>query len=177
MVLIKKTKTATVYLVKTYCGSLTIFKYKTNFVARLSTTRQSLPNFHSCRSSRPEEFCNFIRKRLQHRCFVVNIAEFFKNTFFCRTPANCRSSHRRYSMKKGVLKNFAIFTRRHLCKSLFLIKLQAFRPSGCFCSLHFPMPQKNLIKLSKPKRTQNLVKHLIWSFLRHPVAKYLFKNN
>ena len=36
-----------------------------------------------------------------------------------------RSSHRRYSLKKGVLKNFANFTRKHLCWRLFLITLQA----------------------------------------------------
>ena len=30
-------------------------------------------------------------------------------------------------MKKGVLKNFTIFTGKHLCWSLFLIKLQALR--------------------------------------------------
>ena len=32
-----------------------------------------------------------------------------------------RSSHRRCSIKKGVLKNFANFTGKHLCWSLFLI--------------------------------------------------------
>ena len=32
-------------------------------------------------------------------------------------------------MKKGVLKNFAIYTGKDLCWSLFLIKLQAFRPA------------------------------------------------
>ena len=37
------------------------------------------------------------------------------------------SSHRRCSVKKGVLKNFANFKGKHLCWSLFLIKLQAFR--------------------------------------------------
>ena len=42
----------------------------------------------------------------------------------------CRSSHRRYSVKKGVLKDFANFTGKHLCRSLFLIKLQAFRPAN-----------------------------------------------
>ena len=36
-----------------------------------------------------------------------------------------RSSHRRCSVKKGVLKKFANFTGKHLCWSLFLIKLQA----------------------------------------------------
>ena len=35
------------------------------------------------------------------------------------------SSHRRCSVKKGVLKNFANFTGKHLFWSLFLIKLQA----------------------------------------------------
>ena len=40
---------------------------------------------------------------------------------------NIRSSHRRCSVKKGVFKNFPNFTGKHLCQSLFLIKLQAFR--------------------------------------------------
>ena len=34
-----------------------------------------------------------------------------------------RSNHQRCSIKKVILKNFAIFTGRHLCWSLFLIKL------------------------------------------------------
>ena len=34
-----------------------------------------------------------------------------------------RSSHRRFSVKKGDLKNFANFARKHLCWSFFLIKL------------------------------------------------------
>ena len=32
---------------------------------------------------------------------------------------NSRSSHQRCSIEKAVLKNFAIFTRKHLCWSLF----------------------------------------------------------
>ena len=31
----------------------------------------------------------------------------------------CRSSQRRCSIKKGILKNFAKFTEEHLCRSLF----------------------------------------------------------
>ena len=38
-----------------------------------------------------------------------------------------KSSHLKFSVKKGVLKNFASFTGKHPCWSLFLIKLQAFR--------------------------------------------------
>ena len=40
---------------------------------------------------------------------------------------NNKSSHRKCSGKKSVLKNFANLTGRHLCWILFLIKLQAFR--------------------------------------------------
>ena len=48
-------------------------------------------------------------------------------------PANInRSSHRRCSIKKVLLKIFAIFTKKHLCWSLFLIKLQAWRPATLF---------------------------------------------
>ena len=39
------------------------------------------------------------------------------------------SSHRRYSVRKGVLINFAKFTWTHLCQSLFLIKLYIGRPT------------------------------------------------
>ena len=39
-----------------------------------------------------------------------------------------RSSHQRCSIK-AVLENFAIFTRKDLCWSLFLVKLQAFSPA------------------------------------------------
>ena len=36
-----------------------------------------------------------------------------------------RSSHRKCSLRKDVLRNFAKFTRKNLCQSLFIIKLQA----------------------------------------------------
>ena len=40
-----------------------------------------------------------------------------------------RSSHRKCSVKKSVLKNFTNFTGKHLCWSLFLISLQVFGPA------------------------------------------------
>ena len=40
-----------------------------------------------------------------------------------------RSSHWGCSIEKAVLNNFAIFAGKHLPCSLFLIKLQAFRPA------------------------------------------------
>ena len=92
----------------------------------------------SYRSSRPEMFCkkgvysNFakftgkylrrlrhvilFKKRLWHRCFLANFAKYLRQKqppqVFC---------------KKNVLKNFANLTGKHLCCSLFLIKLQAFQ--------------------------------------------------
>ena len=40
-----------------------------------------------------------------------------------------KSSHLRCSIKKVVLKKFAIFTKRHLCQSHFSMKWQAWRPT------------------------------------------------
>ena len=40
----------------------------------------------------------------------------------------CRSSHRRCSVKKDVLRNLAEFTRKHLCLSLFLKKVAGLNP-------------------------------------------------
>ena len=40
-----------------------------------------------------------------------------------------RQSHRRCSVKRGVLKNFANFTGKHLCWRLFLTMLQSFSPA------------------------------------------------
>ena len=50
------------------------------------------------------------------------------NSFSKILQSVARNSHQRCSVKKSVLKNLANFTEKHLCWSLFLIKLQAFRP-------------------------------------------------
>ena len=64
---------------------------------------------------------------------LVFIAD--SHTCFCaellwRHELNVRSSHRNSSVKKGVFRNFASFTGRQLCWSLFLIELQTFRPAA-----------------------------------------------
>ena len=46
-----------------------------------------------------------------------------------QTSFSSEAAVRRCS-SKGVLKNFAIFTGKHLCWSFFLIKLQAYRPAA-----------------------------------------------
>ena len=40
-----------------------------------------------------------------------------------------RSSHQKCSLRKGVLRNFAKFTGKHLCQSLFLNKVAGLRPA------------------------------------------------
>ena len=42
----------------------------------------------------------------------------------------CRSSCSQIFIKISVLKNFAIFTGKHLCRSLFLRKLQVLKPTS-----------------------------------------------
>ena len=41
---------------------------------------------------------------------------------------NIRSNHKRCSIRRGVLKNFAKFTGKHLCQSLFFNKVAGLRP-------------------------------------------------
>ena len=62
--------------------------------------------------------------------YVVHSWTFFKiyKSFTKCKASTQRSSHRRCSMKKGVLKNFAKFTGKHLCQILFFNKVAGLRP-------------------------------------------------
>ena len=71
---------------------------------------------------------SFYKRSAKLQVFTLLANQFFL-FFFLKMATKIRSSHHRCSIKKGVLKNFAIFTRKHLCSSFFLTKLQAFRPS------------------------------------------------
>ena len=59
--------------------------------------------------------CNFIgnETKLRRQCF----------------PFNFRSSYRKCSIKKGVLRNFSKFTGKHLHQSLFFNKVAGLRPA------------------------------------------------
>ena len=56
--------------------------------------------------------------------------------------------------KIGVLENFAIFTGKHLCWILFLLKLQAWRPEGLY--LYSPL------KIAKFLRRPFFIEHFWW---------------
>ena len=65
--------------------------------------------------------CIFIEQFVCYSSLIIYIA-FIKSSLCC---VDVRSSHQICSINKAVLKNFAIFTRKDLCYSVFLIKLQA----------------------------------------------------
>ena len=81
--------------------------------------------------------------------FTNSFDDFFNDYVFRDSTASmlyrifyiCRSSHRRCSVRKGALRNFAKFTGKHPCQSLFYNKVAGLRPAtlskkrlwhGCF---------------------------------------------
>ena len=68
------------------------------------------------------------------RKFKANQSYYSKNNSHFRT---FRKSDWSCSMNKAVSKNFLIFTRQHLCWSLFLIKLQSLKPATLFFTAIF----------------------------------------
>ena len=78
-----------------------------------------------------------------------------------------RSSHRRCSIKKGVLrKNFAKFKQKHLCRSLFFNKVAGPR----LWHRRFPV---NFVKFL---RTSFFIEHLWWLLLNRETTQ-LARNN
>ena len=71
------------------------------------------------------------QKRPRNNCFPMHFEQIFIPVLYlnalCNTWLCERSRHGRCFMEKVVLKNFAIFTGKHLCWSLFLVTLQAWR--------------------------------------------------
>ena len=61
--------------------------------------------------------------------FSVHYLEWNSNHF-----SSYRSNHRRCSVRKGVLRNFAKFTGKHLCQSLFCLFTPARHIFRCFLS-------------------------------------------
>ena len=64
----------------------------------------------------------------QSICIINLLIGFYMVVILTLNWITCRSSHSQVFYKIGALKNFEIFTGKHLCWSLILIKLQAIRP-------------------------------------------------
>ena len=89
-----------------------------------------------------------------------------------KVGSSYRSSHRRYSVRKGVLRNFAIFTGKHLCRSLFFNKVAALACKTLFkketlaqlFSSEFCETSKNTFFTERLYATASVVK-LNWIFI------------
>ena len=78
-----------------------------------------------------------------------------------------RSSRPEVFWKKGVVRNFAKFTGKHLCQSLFLNKVAGLLKKRLW-HRYFPV---NFVKFA---RTPFLTKHLGWLLLDVSYAYYIF---
>ena len=69
---------------------------------------------------------NIIKKRLQHRCFLVNIVRIFKNSFFYRTPPLAAYSFPKFSkkiLKELVILLFVQEKKLPVCRDLTIVFL------------------------------------------------------
>ena len=92
------------------------------------TTHPFVKKLTTLKTSGEKVFCYFL---LTMELF------FFRNSKLRNGMASLikRSSQRRYSIRKGVLRNFAKFTGKHLCQSLFFNKVASLRPPTSWKSL------------------------------------------
>ena len=78
-----------------------------------------------------------------------------------------RSSHQRCSIKKGVLRNVAKFTQKHLCQNLFFNRVASLRPAillrKTLWHRCFPV---NFVKYLRTPFLQNTSGRLLPTFLR-----------
>ena len=91
-----------------------IMTMSSQYFNRIKTRKFAAHKKHNSRSHK--QATNFNKNILHHWRFLVSFVNIFKETVLLR------SSRLQMFFKIGALKNFPIFTRKHLCWSLFLIK-------------------------------------------------------
>ena len=77
--------------------------------------------------------------------------------------SHVRSSHRRYSVREGLLKNFGNFTGNYLCWNILLIKLQAFSPATLLKRLQH---RCFAVKCLRTPILKNICERLLLIFIR-----------
>ena len=106
---------------------------------------------------------------LHFLCFSVCIRNFIENLLIlmkmlCWKISSYRSSHPQVFCKKGVLRNFAKFTGKHLCQRLFFNKVARLRQATLLKKSlwhrYFPMNFANFL------RTPFFTEHLRWLLLK-----------
>ena len=73
--------------------------------------------------------CNFIKKRLQHRCFPVRSETRLKVRRSIENNLHRCAEAMRFFCKKRALKNFIIFTGKYLRRSLYCDKVACLKPT------------------------------------------------
>ena len=108
-------------------------------------------------------FIFVILKLNSYGVYVCNMLLNCSDELHCYEAQQFRSSHRRCSIRKGVLKNFAKFTAKHLCQSLIFNKVAGLRPPTLLKKrLQLTCFPVNFVKfLRKPIS----IKHLRWLLL------------
>ena len=87
-----------------------------------------------------------------------------------------RGSHRSWSVKTDVLKNFAKFTWKDLCQSLFLIKLQASHETLLIRRLWHKCFPVNFAKYLRTPILQNTSEQLLLSIYHTKINTYQVPN-
>ena len=113
--------------------------YSFEFCHFYSNSSRSFPKFSRCNF-----VVQFLKSSIIWECRWLFIFQCYYNTFFsnCNELLTCdecsywhysyRSSHRRCSARKGVLRNLAKFTGKHLCQSLFFNKVSGLKVWNMF---------------------------------------------
>ena len=139
---------------------------------------------------------NFIEITPRHGCSTVNFLNIYRRTPFLthtsewlllivetrklswvkiklslivkwRELVFYRRSHQRCSIKKALLKNIAIFTGKHLCWSLFLIKLEDLRACNFIKErLHHRCFPVDIVKFLRTSILKNIHKQLLLILLK-----------
>ena len=123
------------------------------------------------------------RNRLTFICCVIMASDFSKLIFSIQDVIVCEivvtlysfknireftSSCSKVFCKKGVLKNFANFTRKHLCQRLFFDKVAGLKPATWL---------KNSLwhrkwQFAKFSRTPFFIEHLLWLLLENSIVLF-----
>ena len=106
--------------------------------------------------------------RIRHRLCLFQKREEFSlkaKGFYIRVPISLRvvSSRAEVFCKKGILRNFAKFTGKHLCQSLFFNKVAGLRPATL--SKNRLWHRYFTVNFVKFVRTAFLTEHLRWLLL------------
>ena len=124
----------------------------------------------------------FIRISYSHRCewsCNISLSNFIHTGVIKLKRILWRSSHHRYSVKKGVLRNFAKFTGKHLCQRVFFNKVAGLRPSTLLKkkSVAQVFPIKHHFKTEKVMQTACLIifNRNIW--LRNTYHNFRYSTN